>query len=101
LKGLSLFSSDIRVELITKVLQPLMEVQKIADDPDSTASLTSYCQWADGLEEQFSHIEDLLKEGQIFFDKWNLEKLKSIPLSKDTARLVRTSSWNVNKAIKK
>ena len=101
LKGLSLFSSDIRVELITKVLQPLMELQKIADAPDSTASLTGYCQWADGLDEQFSHIEDLLKEGQVFFDKWNLEKLKSIPLPKDSARLVRGSSWNVNKAIRK
>ncbi|MCW8932970.1 MAG: hypothetical protein OQL19_22355 [Gammaproteobacteria bacterium] len=101
LKGLSLFSSDIRVELITKVLQPLMELQKIADDPDSSASLTGYCQWADGLDEQFGHIETLLKEGQIFFDKWNLEKLKSIPLSKESTRLVRTSSWTVNKAIKK
>ena len=101
LKGLSIFKSDIRVELITKVLQPLMELQKIADNPDSTALLTRYCQWADGLDDQFSHIENLLKEGQDFFDKWNLEKLKSIPLTKDSARLVRTSSWNVNKAIKK
>lgn len=101
LKGLSLFSSDIRVELIMKVLQPLMELQKIAENPDSTASLNRYCQWADGLDEQFNHIESLLKEGEAFFEKWNLEKLKNIPLSKDSVRLVRTSSWNVNKAIKK
>lgn len=101
LKGLRIFMSDIRVELIIKVLQPLMELQKIADNPASTASLTRFCQWADGLENQFSNIEDLIKDGQDFFDKWNLERLKSIPLSDKNARLVRMSTWKVNKAIKK
>lgn len=100
LEGLSIFSSDIREELIGKILKPLIQLEKLTDDPEANSSLARYCKWADSLDEQFACVEDLLKEGQAFFNKWNLERLKSIPLAEKSARLVRTSSWNINKAIK-
>lgn len=99
-EGLSIFSSDIREELIGKILKPLLQLEKLTDDPNANASLARFCKWADGLDEQFVRVEELLKEGQDFFNKWNLERLKSIPLSESSTRFVRTTSWNVNKAIK-
>lgn len=101
LQGLNIFALDIREELIGKILKPLLELKKIADNPDEISSLTRYCKWADDLDEQFVIVEKLIEEGQLFFTTWNLEKLKSIPLPKASARLVRSISWNINKAAKK
>ncbi|MCK5649384.1 MAG: hypothetical protein KAI22_10940 [Gammaproteobacteria bacterium] len=101
LQGLNIFALDIREELIGKILKPLIELKKLADNPDEISSLTRYCKWADNLDEQFVIVEKLIKEGQLFFTTWNLEKLKSIPLPKASARLVQSVSWNINKAAKK
>lgn len=100
LQGLSIFSSDIREELIDKILKPLIELQKLTDGPDSKTTLTRYCKWADTLDEQFANVEALIEEGQMFFETWNLERIKSIPLPNNSARLVRSLSWNINKAVK-
>lgn len=100
LEGLSIFQFDIREELIGKILKPLVQLEKLTDDSGTNSSLTRFCKWADDLDQQFSHVEYLLKEGQEFFNKWNLERLKSIPLKASSSRLVRTTSWNVNKAAK-
>lgn len=100
IQGLSIFASDIREELIGKILKPLMELQNLTEDPSDSLSLTRYCTWADGLDEQFAHVEALIAEGQLFFTNWNLERLKSIPLAKDSARRVRTLSWTSEKAAK-
>ena len=101
LQGLSIFTLDIREELILKILKPLIALEKLADEPDEKPSLTRYCKWADDLDEQFVIVEKLIEEGQLFFTTWNLEKLKSIPLPKASARLVQSISWNINKAAKK
>ncbi|MDX2506272.1 MAG: hypothetical protein QNL62_17580 [Gammaproteobacteria bacterium] len=101
LQGLNIFLSDVREELVDKILKPLLELQKITDNPDSKSSLTRYCNWADTLDEQFTYVEELLEEGRKFFETWNLERIKSIPLSNDSARLVRSLSWNINKALKR
>lgn len=101
LKGLSIFSSDIREELIGKILKPLLELQQLTGDPDTNSSLTCYCKWADTLDDQFAYVEELIEEGRLFFETWNLERIKSIPLPDDSARLVRSLSWSINKAVKK
>lgn len=101
LQGLSIFLSDIREELIDKLLKPLLELQKLTDAPDSKLLLTRYCNWADTIDEQFTHVEEILEEGKVFFESWNLERLKSIPLSDESTRLVRSLTWTTNKALKK
>lgn len=100
LQGLKIFTSDIREELIGKILTPLIELNKIADKSDVKISLIKYCKWADGLEEQFDKAEELIQEGQDFFESNNLERLKSLPLPDHKERLVRSSSWNIKKAEK-
>jgi len=50
LRGLGVFVADIREELIDKILKPLIELEKLAGDPDASPSLTRYCRWADNLE---------------------------------------------------
>jgi len=100
LQGLNIFVLDIREELIIKILKPLIALEKLTVETDENPSLTRYCKWADGLDEQFTLIEELIEEGQLFFAPFNLERLKSIPLSKSNARLVQSLNWNINKAAK-
>lgn len=100
LQGLGIFVADIREELIGKILKPLIELEELAGDPDANPSLTRYCKWADSLEEQFTYAEYLVEEGRAFFDNKNLERLKKIPLPEDSARLVRSLHWDINKAAK-
>jgi hypothetical protein len=78
LQGLGIFAADIREELIGKILKSLIE-----------------------LEEQFACAEYLVEEGRAFFDTENLERLKSIPLPEDSARLVRSLHWDCDKAAAK
>ncbi len=101
LQGLSIFTLDIREELIAKILKPLMALEKLAKEPDKKSSLTRYCLWANSLDEQFALVEELIEAGQLFFTPFNLERLKSIPLPKSKTRLVKSLDWSVNKAAKK
>lgn len=101
LQGLGIFAADIREELIGKILKPLIELEELACDPDANPSLTRYCTWADSLEEQFACTEYLVEEGRTFFDTQSLERLKSIPLPKVSAHLVRSLRWNCDKATAK
>ena len=101
LQGLGIFATDIRETLIENILKPLIWLEENAEDPDPKQSLTRYCQWADGLDEQFASAEYLIKEGQAFFDSNNLELLKSVPLTENNARLVRSLQWNCDKGMAK
>ena len=80
LQGLCIFAADIREELIDKILKPLKELSALAEKKDENLSLSHYCRWADNLEDQFARVEQLVKEGQAFFDSENMARLKSIPL---------------------
>jgi hypothetical protein len=95
LQGLRIFAADIREELIGKILKPLIQLGELAENPDANPSLASYCQWADSLEEQFTRAELLVGEGQAFFAAENLERLKSIPLSEQSAQFMRSAKWKV------
>ena len=44
--------------------------------------------------------EKIIKEGQLFFTKWNLERIKNIPLSKESEQQIRKLSWSIEKATK-
>ena len=59
------------------------------DDPDVLCRVSD-CRWADNLKEQFARVEQLVKEGQAFFDPKNMERLKSIPLLESGPRRVRS-----------
>ncbi len=95
LQGLRIFAADIREELIGKILKPLIQLEELAENPDANPSLASYCQWADSLEEQFTRAELLVGEGRAFFSLENLERLKSIPLSEQSAQFMRSAKWKV------
>ncbi|GMQ88132.1 MAG: hypothetical protein BMS9Abin08_1357 [Gammaproteobacteria bacterium] len=56
--------------------------------------LTNYCQWADTLEAQFACAKQLVDEGRVFFNPENLERLKSLPLSEESTRFMRSVHWN-------
>ena len=101
LQGLGIFAVDIREEFIGKILTPLIELEELAADPGANPSLTRYCKWADSLEDQFACAAYLVEEGRAFFDTENLERLKSIQLPKDSARRVRSSRWDCDKAAAK
>lgn len=97
-QGLGIFTADIREELVGKLLKPIIDLEKLAEDPGANPSLTRYCKWAESLEEQFAFVEYLLEQGRAFFEAENLKRLKSIPLPEECARLVRSLRWNPNKA---
>jgi NAD-dependent SIR2 family protein deacetylase len=101
LQGLGIFAADIREELIGKILKPLKQLEEAIDDPEANPSLASYCRWADRLEEQFACAEHLVEEGRAFFDHENLERLKSIPLSQESSRFLRSVRWNGDMAVSK
>ena len=101
LQGLGIFATDIKETLIENILKPLIRLEKIAEDRDPKQSLSRYCNWADGLDQQFDYAEYLVKEGQAFFDSSNLERLKSIPLADNNTRLVRSLQWNCDKGMAK
>ena len=101
LQGLGIFAADIRVELIDKILKPLIELQELAGNPDANPSLTRYCRWADNLEEQFACAEHLVEEGRAFFDTENLQRPKSIPLSDVSTRFVQSVRWKGDSVITK
>jgi hypothetical protein len=60
-----------------------------------------YCQWADGLGEQFADVEYLVEVEQVqaFFDSKNLERVKGILLSQNSARLARSLQWSGDKGL--
>jgi uncharacterized Zn finger protein len=95
LQGLDIFETDIKEALIRKILTPLTKLETIADSQDlnSIPSLTSFCTWADSLEEQFAYCEYLVEEGESFFKPENLERLNSIPLSDKNARITQSLRW--------
>ena len=101
LQGLGIFAADIREELIDKIFKPLIELEELAGNPDANPSLTPYCRWADNLEEQFACAEHLVEEGRAFFDTENLQRLKSIPLSDVSTRLMQSVRWKGDSAINK
>ena len=99
LQGLGIFVTDIREALIGKILKPLLQLEEIAENQDNSLnpSLAVYCRWADSLEDQFNYTEYLIEEGRAFFNKENLERLKSIPLPEKSARLTKALRWDCNK----
>jgi hypothetical protein len=101
LEGLGIFAVDIRDALIDGVLRPLEQLEDYAQNPDSTRSLANYCRWADRLDEQFALVETLIEEGRAFFKTENLERLQAIPLSKESARLIRSLRWQYDTATAK
>ena len=101
LQGLGIFAADIHEELIGKILKPLKQLEEAIEDPEANPSLASYCQWADRLEEQFACAGHLVEEGKAFFDRENLERLKSIPLSEQSTRFMRSVHWNGVMAVSK
>lgn len=101
LQGLGIFAADIRVELIGKILKPLKQLEEAIEDPEENPLLASYCQWADSLEAQFACAEQLVEEGRAFFDPENLERLKSLPLSEESARFMRSVQWHGVMAVSK
>ncbi len=101
LQGLGIFAADIREELIGKILKPLIQLEKLADNLDANPSLASYCQWADRLEEQFTRAEHLVEEGRAFFEAENLERLKSIRLSEQSAPFMQSVQWKGDRVITK
>jgi hypothetical protein len=101
LQGLGIFAADIREELIDKILKPLIELEELASNPDANTSLPRYCRWADNLEDQFACAEQLVEEGRAFFDKENLQRLKSIPLSKVSTRFMQSVRWKGDSVITK
>jgi hypothetical protein len=88
-------------ELIDKILKPLIQLEELAGNPDANPPLTRYCQWADGLEAQFSCTEHLVEEGWAFFDTENLQRLKSIPLSEVSTRFMQSVRWKGDSVITK
>lgn len=90
LQGLGIFVADIREELIDKIVLPLKELTTLTEKTDENLSLSHYCRWADNLEDQFARVEQLVKEGQAFFDSKNMARLKSIPLLEPGPRRVRS-----------
>ncbi len=103
LQGLDIFETDIKEALIRKILTPLTKLENLAEnqDLDSIPSLTSFCHWADSLEEQFVHCEYLVEEGRFFFNSKNLERLNYIPLSDKNADIIRSLRWDYEKATSK
>ena len=101
LQGLGIFAADIREEFIDKVLKPLLELEELAGNPEVTTSLSRYCRWADNLEDQFACAERLVEEGRAFFDKENLQRLKSIPLSEVSTRFMQSVRWKGDSVITK
>jgi hypothetical protein len=101
LQGLGIFSADIREELIDKILEPLIELEELASNPDANKSLPRYCRWADNLEEQFACAEHLVEEGRAFFDTENLQRLESIPLSDVSTRFMQSVRWKGDSVITK
>jgi len=97
LQGLSIFISDIREELIGKILMPLVELEKIAASPDETPSLARFGKLTDHWQSQLEKAEILVREGQAFFHIDNIARLKSIPLSKENSRKVKSLHWNCDK----
>ena len=101
MQGLGIFAADIREELIDKLLKPLLELEELAGNPDANTSLPRYCRWADNLEDQFTCAERLVEEGRAFFDKENLQRLKSIPLSEVSTRFMQSVRWQGDSVITK
>ncbi len=101
LQGLGIFAADIREELIDKILKPLIELEELAGNPDANSSLPRHCRWADNLEEQFACAEHLVEEGRAFFDTENLQRLKSIPLSDVSTRIMQSVRWKGDSVITK
>jgi hypothetical protein len=101
LQGLGIFAADIREELIGKILKPLIALEKLADNPGTNPALTRYCGWADSLDEQFAFAEHLVEEGRAFFDKENLQRLKSVPLSEASAGFMQSVRWKDGVVISK
>ena len=98
LQGLGIFATDIREVLIENVLKPLKQLEEYAANPGSKRSLAAYCRWAEGLDDQFARAEQLVEEGHAFFNRENLERLKSIPLPEKSARLTRSIHWDYDKS---
>ncbi len=101
MQGLGIFAADIREELIDKILKPLIELEDLVRNPGVNTSLPRYCRWADNLEEQFACVEQLVEEGRAFFDKENLQRLKSIPLSEVSTRFMQSVRWKGDSVITK
>jgi len=101
LQGLGIFATDIREVLIGNILKPLIQLEEDAENPGSNPSLVAHCRWADNLDHQFACAEHLVKEGRAFFNKENLERLKSIRLSKKSTRRVRSLRWNSDEGMAK
>ncbi len=99
LQGLGIFTADIREVLIGNILKPLIQLEEYAENEDSNPALATYCKWADSLNDQFTCAEYLVEEGQAFFNTMNLERLKSIPLSEKSARLIQSLRWGYDKAM--
>ncbi len=82
-------------------MKPLKQLEEAIEDPEANPLLAGYCQWADNLEAQFACAEHLVEEGRAFFGKENLERLKSLPLSEESARFMRSVQWSGALAVSK
>jgi hypothetical protein len=94
LEGLGIFNADIKETLIGNILKPLKELEVIIESPESIRSLARFCIWADKVEDHFALAETLVDEGRLFFKVANMERLKSIPLSKKNTNLTHSLRWN-------
>ncbi len=83
------------------MLKSQIELEELAGNPDASTLLPHYCRWVDNLEEQFACAEKLVEEGRVIFGTENLQRLKSIPLSDVSTRLMQSVRWKGDSAINK
>jgi len=101
LQGLSIFSAYIKEVLIDNLLKPLKELQAVIESSKPIHSLARFCKWADRVDDEFTLAETLVREGRLFFEVANMERLKSIPMSEKSIRVTRSIHWNCDQGIAK
>lgn len=94
LRGLYIFERSIRNVLVMDLENRLNDMLKLDKDKTTPRQLQEYYNWATGINDLFAEAELLISEGQVFFQRENLELLGYFPMNDKTRHAFNELGWN-------
>lgn len=94
IQGLEVWGGDLKSLVVDEIEEKLRELQRMDILQLPQRKLIEWAKWADSLPQLFERAEELVSAGRAFFTEENINNLKRLKLTPDSARAMRRIWWS-------
>jgi len=95
IQGLEVWNGDLKAIVVDNIEEKLRELQRTDILQLSQRKLIEWVNWAGEIPRQFEKAEALISAGRAFFTEENINNLKRLKLTPESAKVMRRIWWNV------